>query len=72
MDGSVFQADFSLAREGDDVLVAGSDVPVAEEAGLLGAEDDALGVVQGVPVWVVRRVDLLDVSGAVVAGVHSD
>ena len=65
MDGPVFQAYFSLAREGDDVLAAGGDVPVAEEAGLLGPEDDALGVVQGVPGWVVRRVDLLDVSGAV-------
>lgn len=34
VDGAVFEADLSLAGEGDDVLAARGDVPIAEEAGL--------------------------------------
>ena len=59
--GAIAEADFRLAGEGDQVLPAGSHVPIAEESRRQGPENDSLGVVQLRPSRMGGRVYHFDV-----------
>ena len=72
VDGTVAQADFCLAGQGDDVLPPWGGVPITQRARRCRTEHDALGTVERGQLGVGRQIEFFHVRLAIVTGIQAE